>query len=84
MPEAINFADRVTSLLSDASVNEERVLKLVCEIRSAREMTPDTIRRIRLWMQTNKLLNAREEDPYQTWVATVYSKIQRELSSQYD
>ena len=33
------------------------------------------VKKVDQWMKFNKGINEYEEEPYQTWVATVYSKI---------
>lgn len=61
----------------DSNVNEARVLELV----EAIELPDDhpLIPRIRQWILFNKALNLHEGEPYQTWVGTIYSKIEARL-----
>ena len=64
-----------------SSVNEAKVLNSVKRAVVEKSIDDAWKKRIRQWMQFNKMCNLYEEEPYQTWVAQVYSQIEALLNS---
>lgn len=61
-----------------STVNEQNVLNAIRE--AGANLDRSWVSRIRQWIQFNKACNMYEEEPYQTWVATVYSQIEALIS----
>lgn len=59
-----------------SAVSEKRVLDAVL----VAELDQNWKARVRQWINFNKACNMYEGEPYQTWVATVYSRIEAKLS----
>ena len=66
-----DFEDMPFSL----NVNEQHVLSAIEHIHSLGGMDDDIIRDIWQWMRFNKSANEYETELYQTWVRSIYSKI---------
>lgn len=64
------------------NVNEEHILDIVKAMKMNQSLDADTVSKIRQWIRFNSYLNAQEEDPYRTWVATVYSQIEHVLQQE--
>ena len=68
------------SLLLD-DVNEYRILTIVQQLYSEHLLDQKCREDVREWIRRNKERNSREEEPYQTWVWQIYSKIECLLSA---
>lgn len=73
------WEDGYEGLPFSTSVNEARVLAELSRASPAERRAMHD--RVRLWMRFNRAINVYEEDPYQTWVEQVYSKIDALYSS---
>lgn len=62
------------------SVNEQQILDSITMIIDSNRMTCELKSKIEQWMKFNKWCNAFEEGDYQTWVFTIYSKINNKIN----
>jgi len=60
------------------NLNEQMILDALTR---EKHISTDMKKKVYQWMKFNKGINEYEEEPYQTWVATVYSKISVLLDS---
>ena len=73
------WEDSYEGLPFSTSVNEARVLAELS--RASSDERRAVHGRVHQWMKFNRAINVYEEDPYQTWVEQVYSKIDALYSS---
>jgi hypothetical protein len=55
------------------NINEQLVLDAIIEANGT--INNDMKNKIKQWIKFNKGINTYEEEPYQTWVHEIYSKI---------
>lgn len=66
---APNFQD---DLPFRTNLNEQMILDA---LKKEKHVSADMKKKVEQWMNFNKGMNQHEEEPYQTWVAIVYSKM---------